>query len=31
MKGGTPFEISSHQWMRREFEKDLLFLWDECA
>jgi hypothetical protein len=22
---------SSHQWMRREFEKDLLFIWDECA
>jgi len=30
-KGGTPFNISSHQWMRREFEKDLLFIWDECA
>ncbi|RPI43707.1 MAG: DUF1593 domain-containing protein [Bacteroidetes bacterium] len=30
-EGGTPFEISSHQWMRREFEKDLVFLWDECA
>lgn len=27
----TPFEISSHQWLRREFEKDLLFLWDESA
>lgn len=26
-----PFEISSHQWMRREFGKDLLFIWDECA
>jgi hypothetical protein len=25
------FSISSHQWMRREFEKDLLFIWDECA
>lgn len=25
------FAISSHQWMRREFEKDLLFIWDECA
>ena len=24
-------EISSHQWMRREFEKDLFFIWDECA
>ena len=28
---GTPFDISSHQWMRREFEKDLFFIWDECA
>jgi len=27
----TDFAISSHQWMRREFEKDLLFIWDECA
>ncbi|HEY1064845.1 MAG TPA: nucleoside hydrolase-like domain-containing protein [Pirellulales bacterium] len=27
----TPFAESSHQWMRREFEKDLLFIWDECA
>lgn len=27
----TPFSDSSHQWMRREFEGDLLFLWDECA
>jgi len=25
------FSISSHQWMRREFAKDLLFIWDECA
>ena len=30
-KAGTPYNISSHQWMRSEFEKDLLFLWDECA
>lgn len=30
-KGGTPFDISSHQWMRREFKKDLFFIWDECA
>ena len=30
-KSGTPFDISSHQWMRREFEKDLFFIWDECA
>lgn len=28
---GTPFDVSSHQWLRREFEKDLLFLWDESA
>jgi hypothetical protein len=28
---GTPFDVSSHQWMRREFEKDLFFLWDESA
>lgn len=28
---GTPFDISSHQWMRREFEEDLFFLWDESA
>ncbi|MFO1001292.1 MAG: DUF1593 domain-containing protein [Planctomycetaceae bacterium] len=27
----TPFSDSSHMWMRKEFEKDLLFLWDECA
>jgi hypothetical protein len=27
----VPFEISSHQWLRREFEKDLLFVWDESA
>jgi hypothetical protein len=25
------FAISSHQWMRREFAGDLLFIWDECA
>jgi len=29
--GGTPYDISSHQWMRREFEKELMFLWDESA
>lgn len=28
---GTPFNISSHQRMRREFERDLFFLWDESA
>ncbi|MFW6290276.1 MAG: nucleoside hydrolase-like domain-containing protein, partial [Mariniphaga sp.] len=27
----TEFDISAHQWMRREFEKDLFFIWDECA
>ncbi len=27
----TPFSDSAHQWMRRAFEKDLFFLWDECA
>jgi len=26
-----PFEASSHYWMRKTFEKDLLFIWDECA
>ncbi len=27
----TPYAISSHQWLRKEFEKSLLFLWDESA
>jgi len=27
----VPFEISSHQWLRREFENDLTLLWDESA
>lgn len=27
----NPYEISSHQWMRKQFEKDLLFIWDESA
>lgn len=27
----TPFNTSSHQWLRQEFEKDLLFFWDESA
>lgn len=27
----TPFSESSHQWLRREFERDLFFIWDECA
>jgi len=30
-ENGTPYDISSHQWLRKEFEKDLLFLWDEAA
>ncbi|HKK81342.1 MAG TPA: DUF1593 domain-containing protein, partial [Prolixibacteraceae bacterium] len=30
-KEGTPYDVSSHQWMRREFKNDLMFLWDECA
>lgn len=30
-KEGTPYDISSHQWMRREFKRDLFFIWDECA
>ncbi|MBN2166323.1 MAG: DUF1593 domain-containing protein [Marinilabiliaceae bacterium] len=30
-KKGTPFHISSHQWMRKEFKDDLMFLWDDCA
>ncbi|MFO8001957.1 MAG: DUF1593 domain-containing protein [Marinilabilia sp.] len=30
-KDGTPYDISSHQWMRRKFKKDLFFIWDECA
>ncbi len=25
------YSFSSHQWMRREFEKDLRFIWDESA
>ena len=27
----TPYDISSHQWMRSEFGKNLFFLWDESA
>ncbi len=27
----TNYAFSSHQWMRREFEKELLFIWDESA
>jgi hypothetical protein len=29
-RGGSP-EFSSHYWMRKEFEKDLFFIWDESA
>lgn len=28
---GAPYDISSHQWMRRKFKKDLFFIWDECV
>lgn len=27
----VPFEISSHQWLRREFEGELMFVWDESS
>jgi hypothetical protein len=27
----VPFSVSSHQWLRREFAQDLVFLWDESA
>lgn len=27
----TKYSISSHQWMRREFSENLLFIWDESA
>ncbi len=27
----TAFSISSHQWMRKNFSDDLLFIWDESA
>ncbi len=29
--GSEGYEVSCHQWMRREFKDDLLFIWDECA
>jgi hypothetical protein len=29
--GTTDYTVSSHQWMRKQFEADLLFIWDECA
>ncbi|MEA5403294.1 DUF1593 domain-containing protein [Arcicella sp. DC2W] len=28
---GTPFEISAQQWLRKDFEKSLVYLWDESA
>ncbi|MGF1635480.1 MAG: nucleoside hydrolase-like domain-containing protein [Cyclobacteriaceae bacterium] len=30
-KSGTSYNTSAQQWMRKEFEKDLLFIWDENA
>ncbi len=30
-KLGKILANSSHQWLRREFEQELMFLWDECA
>ena len=30
-KQNTPYNISCHQWLRKEFEKELVFLWDESA
>ncbi|MBN1116860.1 MAG: DUF1593 domain-containing protein [Bacteroidales bacterium] len=29
--GSEGYEISCHQWLRREFADDLLFIWDERA
>ncbi len=29
--GSEGYEVSSHQWLRREFADDLLFIWDERA
>lgn len=29
--GDDNYSLSSHQWMRREFAEDLLFIWDESA
>jgi hypothetical protein len=29
--GSEGYEISSHQWLRKEFSEDLLFIWDERA
>jgi hypothetical protein len=30
-QGRSPYEGSSHYWMRKEFKNDLLFIWDESA
>ena len=30
-QNSTDYSFSSHYWMRKQFEKDLLFIWDECA
>ena len=30
-KDGTPYDISAHQWLRRDFEGELFFIWDESA
>jgi hypothetical protein len=27
----SPYDFSAHYWMRKEFSKDLLFIWDESA
>lgn len=29
--GSEGYQVSAHQWLRREFADDLLFIWDECA
>ncbi len=29
--GSEGYEISSQQWLRREFADDLFYIWDECA
>jgi hypothetical protein len=30
-QGKAPYEGSSHFWLRKEFPKDLVFIWDESA
>jgi hypothetical protein len=27
----SAFSVSAHQWLRRDFSKDLMFIWDESA